>query len=92
MRNWLPRSALAAVLPTRQPSACRPSPDFRGSFSVRVCVRVCVRVRVHVHVRLTIHHKFRSNLAELRQKACRARLLMNGRLPDANEGATWCFA
>ncbi len=50
------------------------------------------KLDAQLRVRLTIHHKFRSNLAELRQEACRARLLMNGRLPDATEGATWCFA
>jgi hypothetical protein len=34
------------------------------------------------HTRLTIHHKFRSNLAELRQKACRERIGCGRHAPE----------
>ena len=108
----------------------------RGRARARAKTRARPRPGARAQTRLTIHHKFWGNLAELRQEACRdgglvayvtrhgawarmallahgatragttathghehdgcrrssrAGLLMNGRLPAANEGARWCF-
>ena len=81
-----PTVAIAIIL-------CGPVPQHRSrSLRARdrvcardwVCDRVRDRARDRARDRLTIHHKFRSNLAELRQNACR-----DGRLAA---DVTWAMA
>jgi hypothetical protein len=47
--------------------------------------RARTRINTGPRARLTIHHKFRSNLAELRQKACRD----GGSVADDTRHGAW---